>query len=240
MPQSNFKIRDTWRESFGGREIPDFVIKGGKGGRFDATSAEQYALKCSTLSKTASLRKEGPRLIAQLKATRSVPKGERVHYNRFLVTTLRTVEGYFERSRREAMDDSEERKEVFSRYAAFLNFVEVQGGRRFSLLGLDPGLRPPFPSPSPFSSPATRSEKEKDKGRSGSVAGRVSGLASDRHALYQAKYQRYCEEFGLDDDASGCEPEQISRPDVDVNQTLEALSQDRDMRKLEKSSWHFG
>ncbi|KAL4983511.1 hypothetical protein BDW68DRAFT_194398 [Aspergillus falconensis] len=245
MPVSDFKLRDTLRESSAGREIPDFVIEGGKGGRFDATLAEQYALKCSTLSKTVSLRKEGPRLLAQLKATRSVPKGERVRYNKFLVTTLRTVEGFVECSRPGAIADSGKRKDVFSRYAAFLNFVEVQGGRRFSLLGLDPGLSSPCPSYSPSTSLATQSEgkdekekgKDKDKGHSGSMARSVSGLAEDRHSLYQAKYQQYREDFGLDEDVSGSEPDQ-GFPDADVDRDLEV--QDDDMRGVKESTWRFG
>ncbi|KAL6228958.1 hypothetical protein BDW75DRAFT_246159 [Aspergillus navahoensis] len=201
MPSSDFKLRDTWRESSAGGEIPDFVIKGGKGGRF------------------ASLRKEGPRLLAQVKATRSVPKGERVRYNKFLVTTLRTVEGFVECWRGVAVADSEKRNEVFSRYAAFLNFVEVQGGRRLSLLGLNPGLT------SPSASLSTRregkeKEKDRDKRHSESVAGSVSGLAEDRHALYQAKYQQYREESGLDEDGYGSEPVQES-PVADVDRALE-------------------
>ncbi|KAL4750572.1 hypothetical protein BDW72DRAFT_203839 [Aspergillus terricola var. indicus] len=240
MPLSEFKLRDVWCESSAGREIPDFVIEGGQGGRFDSTLAQQYAFKCSTLSKTASLRKEGPRLLAQVKATRSVPEGERVRYNKFLVTTLRTVESVIERSRRRIVAYSEGR-EVFSRYAAFLNFVEVQSGRRFSLLGLSPNTSAVYCSPPPFSL-ATRSEEEKEKerdkhkGRSGSVAGMISGLTADRHALYQAKYQQYREEVGLNDDESEPEPEQGSL-EAEMDKFLEELSQEGNTQDLEKSSW---
>jgi hypothetical protein len=168
-----------------------------------------------------------------------VPEGERVRYNKFLVTTLRTVEGFIERSRRRVVADSEERNEVFSRYAAFLNFVEVQGGRRFSLLGLSPSTSSvPF-SPSPSFSLAARSEEEKDKGRSCSVAGSISGLTPDRHSLYQAKYQQYRNEFGLDDDESGTEPEQGTL-EAEVDKFLNELSQDGDIQGRKKSSWRFG
>ncbi|KAL4817070.1 hypothetical protein BDW67DRAFT_184145 [Aspergillus spinulosporus] len=239
MPLSDFRLREIWCESSAGRNIPDFVIEGGHGGRFDATLAEQYALRCSTLSKITSLRKEGPRLLAQFKATRGVPEGERVRYNKFLVTTLRTVERSIERSRRRIVVDSEERNEVFSRYAAFLNFVEVQGGRRFSLLGLSPNSSSVPCSPSPYSYLAALSEEEKDKGRSCSATGSIFGLISDRHALYQAKYQQYRDEFGLDDDGSGTEPEKGSL-EAEMDKFLEELGQDGDIQGLEKSSWRFG
>ncbi|KAL4764559.1 uncharacterized protein BDW70DRAFT_170737 [Aspergillus foveolatus] len=235
MPLSEFKLREIWRGSSAGHEIPQFVIEGGRGGRFDAALAEQYALRCSTLSKTAFLRKEGPRLLAQFKATRSVPDGERVRYNKFLVTTLRTVEELIDRSRRQKFADSEERNKVFSRYAAFLNFVEVQGGRRFSLVGLSPNTSSvPF-SPSPSFSLAARSQEEKVKGRRCSVAGSISGLTPDRHALYQAKYQQYRDEFGLDDNGSETEPEQ-GYLEAEIDRFLKELDQGGDIQDPEKSS----
>ncbi|KAL4737858.1 hypothetical protein BDV11DRAFT_216408 [Aspergillus similis] len=225
MSLSELKLCDIWCESSAGRDIPDFVFEGGNGGRFDDILAEQYALKCSTLSKRASLRKEGPRLLAQFKATLSVREGERVRYNKFLVTTLRTVEGFIEHSRPWVVADSEERKEVLTRYAAFLNFVEVQGGRRFSLLGL---------------SPNTSSVSSRRRRRTRDVPVRsISGLTSDRHALCQAKYHQYREEVGLDDDGSSSEPEQGSL-EAKVDEFIEELGQDGDIRGLEKSSWPFG
>lgn len=161
-----------------------------------------------------------------------------MRYNKFLVTTLRAVEGFIERSRRRIVADSEERNEVFSRYAAFLNFIEVQSGRRFSLVGLVPNMSSvPF-SPSPSFSLSARSQEEKVKGRRCSVAGSISGLSLDRHALYQAKYQKYRDEFGLDDGASETEPEQ-GYLEAEIDRFLKELGQDVDIQDLEHSSRRF-
>jgi hypothetical protein len=166
-----------------------------------------------------------------------VPEGERVRYNKFLVTTLRTVEGFIERSGRRIVADSEERNEVFSRYAAFLNFIEVQGNRRFSLVGLSPNMSS-VPFSPPFVSLSARSQEEKVKRRRCSVAGSISGLTPDRHALYQAKYQQYRDEFGLDDCGSETEPEQ-GFIEAEIDRFLKELGQNVDIQDLEQSSRRF-
>ncbi|RDW74287.1 uncharacterized protein DSM5745_06949 [Aspergillus mulundensis] len=231
MPLSDFTLRSTWHASSEGRTIPDFVLEGGKGGRFDKILAHRYALTCATFNTRTSILKEGPRLLAQFKATKAVPRGQRVAYNKFLVTTLRGVEGFVEREIKHkhlgqkagtgtpaaggggggtvsVSTSTSERDEVFSAYAAFLNFVEVQGGRRFSLLGLSPssGAGAGEAGCEVYVAGGDWSERKREEGmgaeRKVSLAKSASASASasasgDRESLFRAQRQKYMEDVGL-------------------------------------------
>ncbi|KAL4900213.1 hypothetical protein BDW74DRAFT_182969 [Aspergillus multicolor] len=257
MPLSDFKLRDTWHASAQGHAIPDFVLKGGKGGRFDPILAHRYALTSATMSTAKLLLHETPRLLAQFRATRAVPRGQRVAYNKFLVTTLRSVEGFVERELQARQRNSNrnsrnvggssgtgftvstaERDDVFTRYAAFLNFVEVQGGRRFSLLGIGSGES--------IVRSGRREPEEEVEGEDESEEGKVSLTLSpaEREKVFRAQRRMYKKSFELDGSEDGSDDYSDGDWDVDremeVNRTGNELQQDKDVKALTESTWRYG
>ncbi|KAL4937328.1 hypothetical protein BDV06DRAFT_227051 [Aspergillus oleicola] len=104
------------------------MVSSGLSGQFDTESAAAYAIACHDLGYVKRKLCEWPRLRAQTIALTKVPEGRVDDQKKFMRYLDVAVAGFVAMDADKRNDSFEEKDRIFSRYAAFLNYIHVIGG----------------------------------------------------------------------------------------------------------------